>query len=238
MRIVRIEWEGPFSIEEVLELDDRNKDCGLYQIYGHHIVYGKDSLLYIGQTGNTFSQRFNEHLVWLEEEEGVFIHVGRIASEDYDEQGRQDVEALTIHWHSPAYNSSNIETYNGQRLKVVNDGDRGDLCERLSTNELTHSWVKKKYFLNVYEFDYNPNSVVQSDVFEVIGKRHQIVQAARNKALNNVRREDLRKLFEKERWKGSTDGKYPGTFRGHRDGKGYWAGLVIMEAPEDAEITC
>ena len=142
MRIVRIEWEGPFSIEEVLELDDRNKDYGLYQIYGHHIVYGKDSLLYIGQTGNTFSQRFNEHLVWLEEEEGVFIHVGRIASEDYDEQGRKDVEALTIYWHSPAYNSSNIETYNGQRLKVVNDGDRGDLCERLSTNELTHSWVK------------------------------------------------------------------------------------------------
>ena len=77
MRIVRIEWEGPFSIEEVLELDDRNKDYGLYQIYGHHIVYGKDSLLYIGQPGNTFSQRFNEHLVWLEEEEGVFIYVGR-----------------------------------------------------------------------------------------------------------------------------------------------------------------
>ena len=55
MRSVRIEWEGPFSIEEVLELNDGNKDYGLYQIYGHHIVYGKDSLLYIGQTGTTFS---------------------------------------------------------------------------------------------------------------------------------------------------------------------------------------
>ena len=128
----------------------------------------------------------------------------------------------------------------------MNDGDRGDLCERLSTAEVTHSgvgvvedysWVKKKCFLKVYENDYDPNCVVQSDVFEVTGKRHQILRKARNKALNNVRRGDLRSLFEKQRWKGSTDGRYPGTFREHRDEKGYSAGLLIMEAPEDAEIT-
>ena len=135
MRSVRIEWEGPFFLMEVLELDNRNKDYGLYQIYGHHIIYGVDSLLYIGETGQTFSERFNEHTVWLKEEDGVFIHVGRIASEDYDEQVRKDAEALTINWHSPAYNSSNIETYNGQRLKVVNRGERRDLCaEYISDN--------------------------------------------------------------------------------------------------------
>ena len=73
--------------------------------------------------------------MWLKEEEGVFIHVGRIASEDYDEQGRKDAEALTINWHSPAYNSSNIETYNGQRLKVVNRGEYRDLkTEYISDN--------------------------------------------------------------------------------------------------------
>ena len=27
----------------------------------------------------------------------------------------KDAEALTINWHSPPYNSRNIETYNGQR---------------------------------------------------------------------------------------------------------------------------
>ncbi len=136
MRSIKIEWEGPFSIEEVLELGDRSKDYGLYQIYGHHIVYGKDSLLYIGETGQTFSQRFkSEHVMWLEEEEGVFIYVGRIASEDYDEQVRKDAEALTIKWHSPAYNSSNIETYNGQRLEVVNRGEYRDLeAEYISDN--------------------------------------------------------------------------------------------------------
>ena len=136
MRSVRIEWEGPFSNEEVLRLGNSNKDYGLYQIYGHHIVYGANSLLYIGETGRTFSQRFNSnHIVWLKEEEGVFIHVGRIVSEYYDEQVRKDAEALTIYWHSPAYNSSNIETYNGQRLKVVNRGERGSLvAEYISDN--------------------------------------------------------------------------------------------------------
>lgn len=237
MRSVRVEWEGPFSIEKVLELDNRNKDYGLYQIYGHHIVYGADSLLYIGETGQTFSQRFNDHAVWLEEEEGVFIRVGRIASEDYNEQVRKDAEALAIYWHSPAYNSLNIEDYNGQPLIVVNSGERGDLCEKLSVAE-DSSWVKQKYFLKVcYGKGADSKHVVQSDVFEVIGKRQRIVQRARKKALNNVRREDLKRLFEEQHWQGSTMGRWPGTFREHQDEKGDLATLLVMEAPEDAEIT-
>ena len=252
MRCVRVEWEGPFPIEKTRQMNGR----GLYQICGHHFIYGSGILLYIGQTAKqTFGKRVTQQYAdwkpgtpWDQEsDDEVFVRVGRL---DYSGEDFEDVldavEAFEIFCHSPPYNGSSISTYSRQNLIVVNEGKKGDLCERLSTAEITHlgrgvvedySLVKKKYFLNVYEFDYNPNSVVQSDVFEVIGKRHQIVQAARNKALNNVRREDLRKLFEKERWKGSTVGKYPGTFRGHQDGKGYWAGLVIMEAPEDADIT-
>ena len=79
--------------------------------------------------------------MWLKEEEGVFIHVGRIVSEYYDEQVRKDAEALTIYWHSPAYNSSNIETYNGQRLKVVNRGECGSLvAEYISDNRKMCDW--------------------------------------------------------------------------------------------------
>ena len=84
MRSVRVEWEGPFSIEEVLELNHSEDDYGLYQIYGRHILFGADSLLYIGKAeGVTFKQRFNQHCFgknekWLLEEEGVSIHVGRI----------------------------------------------------------------------------------------------------------------------------------------------------------------
>ena len=148
MRSVRIEWEGPLSLDEVKELADGDEDCGLYQIYGRHIIFGDDSLLYIGMTTSTFRSRFfsgrEPHIEWLVEEEGVSVYVGRIVEEDYKhdpphwsdwQNVLKDAEALTIYWHSPPYNSSNIETYNGQRLKVVNLGNPGDLCaEYISDN--------------------------------------------------------------------------------------------------------
>ena len=146
MRSVRVEWEGPFSIEEVLKLNDQNDDYGLYQIYGRHIIFGANSLLYIGKAeGLTFSQRFNQHyLEWLLEEEGVSIRVGRIASEDYAydppdwsdwQKVLRDAEALTIYWHSPPYNSMNISKYKRQRLKVVNKDERGVLVAEYISDE-------------------------------------------------------------------------------------------------------
>ena len=146
MRSVRVEWEGPFSIEEVLRLNDQNDDYGLYQIYGHHIIFGTNSLLYIGKAeALTFSQRFNQHrLEWLLEEEGVSIRVGRIASADYAydppdwsdwRKVLRDTEALTIYWHSPPYNSMNISEYKGQYLKVVNKGERGVLAAEYISDE-------------------------------------------------------------------------------------------------------
>ena len=139
MRTVRVKWEGPLSRDEVTELEDEDEDCGLYQIYGRHVIFGLGSLLYIGETQQTFSHRFAEHAGWLEEEEGVFVHVGRIVEEDYEHDPPdwsdwanvlKDAEALTIYWHSPPYNSSNIGTYNGQWLEVMNLGDYRSLCER------------------------------------------------------------------------------------------------------------
>ena len=139
MRSVTIEWEGPFTLDYVIDELTGKDDYGLYQIYADHIVYGANSMVYIGKAeGLTFSQRLSQHRSgWLSEEEGISIRVGRIASGDYADdppdwsdwkQVLRDAEALTIYWHSPAYNSSNIETYNGQRLKVVNLGEHGDLC--------------------------------------------------------------------------------------------------------------
>ncbi len=87
MRTVRVKWEGPFTIDKVLELGDRNRDFGLYQIYGRHIIFGEDSLLYIGMTTSTYNRRFfsgpESHISWLAEE-GVSVYVGRIAEEDYE----------------------------------------------------------------------------------------------------------------------------------------------------------
>ena len=85
MRSVTIEWEGSFCLDYVIDELNRKDDYGLYQIYGHHIVYGANSLLYIGKAESlTFSQRFSQHRSgWLSEEEGVSIRIGRIASEDH-----------------------------------------------------------------------------------------------------------------------------------------------------------
>ena len=150
MRSVRVEWEGPFSIEEVLELDNRNKDYGLYQIYGRHVIFGAGSLLYVGETNQTFGQRFTKHTEWLEEEEGVFIHAGRIVNEDYNACNRkqviEDTEALTIYWHSPPYNSDHIQRYKRQPLRVVNLGKRGSLDkEYSSSNRKRWGWTDDDY---------------------------------------------------------------------------------------------
>lgn len=146
MRTVRVKWEGPVSLDAVKALDDDEDDCGLYQIYGHHIIFGANSLLYIGMTTSTYNRRFfsgpDPHIVWLEEDqeaEDLSVYVGRIVEEDYKHDPPhwsdlknvlRDAEALTIYWHSPPYNSSNIGTYNGQRLEVINLGNYGSLCER------------------------------------------------------------------------------------------------------------
>ena len=143
------------SIDQALALDDEDEDCGLYQIYGHHIIFEEGSLLYIGMTTSTFSQRFAEHIVWLKEEEDVFIHVGRIVSEDYAhdppywsdwQKVLKDTEALTIYWHSPPYNSDHIQRYNRQPLKVVNLGKRGSLEEEyISSNGKRWGWTDDDY---------------------------------------------------------------------------------------------
>ena len=127
---VTVDWAGPFAIDEVLPMT-KVDDYGLYQIYGNHTVYGAGSLLYIGETDKTFGQRFADHKSeWLQDEGGVFIHVGRIVS-DYDEYDRKqlikDTEALTINKHLPARNSNNIDRYKGRLLKVVNTGEYGSL---------------------------------------------------------------------------------------------------------------
>ncbi len=57
MRTVRVEWEGPLSLDAVKGLEDEDDDCGLYQIYGRHIIFGAvgdplyDPIMLIVQNG-------------------------------------------------------------------------------------------------------------------------------------------------------------------------------------------
>lgn len=61
----RVKWEGPLTLEAVLQMQDAD-DFGLYQIYGRHVVFGPASLLYIGRTEQSFGERFQSHCdSWL-----------------------------------------------------------------------------------------------------------------------------------------------------------------------------
>ena len=138
LRSVTVDWTGPFFIHDVLKMTNEN-DCGIYQIYGHHRVFGEAALLYIGETDQTFGERIAKHKGWVQETEGNFIYVGRIVS-DYDAYERRqlikDTEALTIKWHSPPYNSNNIGRYNGRLLKVVNTGKYGSLLPKYESRKV------------------------------------------------------------------------------------------------------
>ncbi len=143
-RIVRVNWDGPFSVEEVLKMHNEETDYGVYQIYGRHVVFGAGSLLYVGMAEEqTFATRFGQHQQqWLKQELDVTVHVGRLNEEDYHTDSAwkdwrtkvHDVEALTIYWHSPPYNSKNIGGYYRDPLHVQNWGRRGALLPEYTSH--------------------------------------------------------------------------------------------------------
>lgn len=49
LKLIQIDWQGPFTLNDLVLLTDDSHDYGIYQIYGKHLVYGKDVLLYIGK---------------------------------------------------------------------------------------------------------------------------------------------------------------------------------------------
>lgn len=142
-RSVCVVWDVPCSRTEVLTKKDIDKDCGLYQIYGHHVVFGPGSLLYVGMTGKrSFGTRFSEHEAWLQYESDILIRLGRLRVGDYKQEPDWadwakllgDVEALTIYWHTPPYNSHHITRYKGPSLRIRNMGDRGRLLPEYSSH--------------------------------------------------------------------------------------------------------
>ena len=58
---IHLAWEGPFRLDNLSKLQDENKDYGVYQIYGRHLVYGSGVLLYIGKASDqTFGKRISQ----------------------------------------------------------------------------------------------------------------------------------------------------------------------------------
>ena len=137
-RLVRIDWEGPLTMGEVLTRTGPN-DYGIYQVYGHHVVFGSNALVYIGRAREqTFGVRLANRFSLLPD---ASFRLGRISEQFYKDADDwhdlvADVEALTIWWHSPPYNSKNIKTYRGANLRIQTWMARGDLLP-----EYTYEWA-------------------------------------------------------------------------------------------------
>lgn len=137
-QLVQVHWSGPFLVRDVIE-GEQAKEKGLYQIYGQHVVFGVDALLYVGMTdGQTFATRFGQHERWLRFESDVSVRLG-IIKDPSRMKLLADVEALTIWWHSPPYNAKSIWQYTGSPLHIQNWGARGRL-----NAEYTSNWEETK----------------------------------------------------------------------------------------------
>ena len=112
---------------EPLDLEDKH---ALYQICGYHVVYGNDTLLYIGKT-ERFSDRILEHR-WIDYEQAISIRKALFRSKTEE---ISDIENLLIFSHSPAYNSSRISG-DGRNLNpnmlIRNYGEKGVLLPEIS----------------------------------------------------------------------------------------------------------
>ena len=156
MRIVRIKWQGPYDLADALTLNDEEEDYGVYQVYGEHVVFGDDTLLYIGiAREQTFGRRLSQH-DWLEEDNEILV--GRIAESDYKHDYPDwsdwhellgDVEALEIFWHSPPYNSKHLRDYHRRPLILINEGERMRLSACCESDQMPY------YIDSAYIDEYN-----------------------------------------------------------------------------------
>ncbi len=139
---IHVQWDGPFSLEDIKQMHQQS-DYGLYQVYGTHVVYGSNILLYIGKAScQTFGTRILQHSKWgyVPDEKELKVYVGRFAGNEQisdDEWSRQIsiAEKLLIYTHSPALNSSNINSVGGDvpiDSHVYNWGNRRNLLPEVS----------------------------------------------------------------------------------------------------------
>lgn len=148
MTIIHVQWDGPFALDQLEEMNN-GYDYGVYQVYGSHPIYGSDVLLYIGKAGQqTFRVRLQQELWQYNQDAGnIKYYLGRLAGErtPNDAQWEQQidlVEALLIHSHWPAGNSHYIQGLGANvdqmgNLHVLNWGQRRDLLSEVSGLMLT-----------------------------------------------------------------------------------------------------
>ncbi|GAA3403267.1 hypothetical protein ACFFNY_06315 [Paenibacillus hodogayensis] len=159
---VHIYWEGPFTLEQMVEIQDNTRDYGLYQIYGGHPVYGSNVLLYIGKADRqTFGTRISQENWIVNRNAGALnIYIGRLAGQQQptdDEWSREIAlaEKILIFAHAPACNSQFISLTNEEGLEsihILNWGSHRDLMAEVSGRRWTSKYQNEIH--QVYKYVY------------------------------------------------------------------------------------
>lgn len=139
MEDINIDWQGPFSLEQALQLQAET-DYGLYQYYGEHPIYGQNTLLYLGSaTKQSLGKRLSQHNWHLWSATPVEIYVGRLCTDKPIEitVARQKLclaESILLFSHSPGFNTSNLNSigHKGDDVRVLNWGKRKSLFPEVS----------------------------------------------------------------------------------------------------------
>jgi len=154
--IYDVYWEGPY---EWKDCQAQVRECHvLYQIYGAHHLYGRDVLLYIGSSSRGVEKRLKDHEEWVEDEyETVHVRLGSVDKfstwEEWDEDGDYDkadaklveqIEALLIYSHAPAYNERNIgQIPRAEGIRIFNSGHLGHLLPEVSYKYVSWGQIKR-----------------------------------------------------------------------------------------------
>ncbi len=159
MLSIHIIWEGPYTYEDAIKLNSES-DYGLYQFYGDHIMYGNDTLLYLGKAEKqTFGQRISQHNFHQWTSSCSTIYIGKIASNvvlDVSEWRSQiDLsERIILQSHAPTFNSASLNNINhsGEDTRVLNWGKRKRLLPEVSISRWEGSYgvgnkLSSKYFI-------------------------------------------------------------------------------------------
>ena len=133
-REITLKWTERRLVSEWLEeIKPTQANAGLYAIYGPHRLYGKDVLLYIGETSDFRSRLKKHHASWLHWCDSRDV---RIAFAEHSGPDRKDIEELLIAAHLPACNGSSLNALmrpdKFKDLHVLNLGYALDLLPELS----------------------------------------------------------------------------------------------------------
>ncbi|MGE8207472.1 hypothetical protein ACQKP0_23585 [Heyndrickxia sp. NPDC080065] len=160
LKLIQIDWQGPFTLNELNLLKDDSQDYGIYQIYGKHTVYGKDVLLYIGKADQqTIGKRVSQENWWnTNDSKQLKIYAGRLAGkstpkEEFWSKEIDLAERLLISVHKPAYNSKSLSLLRDvelQDIHILNWGDHRDLLPEISGLRWTSKLDNMEY--DIYRY--------------------------------------------------------------------------------------